>query len=356
MRTTSLETVCTLREHVETCSATEIATLPPALLDRAEANPFLGYRSLSGEIFRYALKRVLLDRDTMTLLRRPFFGGPAVLIRETAYVQEPARLAALRVRRDAPRQRGPVTLCFDHWDQNYYHWVAHTLPTLGTMIEDHGVPASVLLPAHLKPWQRETVALLGLDPDVQPMIDYGEQRMFGRAFYCDYVRGTADFAVSARSRATYERMVRAAGGNRPGGRKLYIGRGGQTNRHVPNEAELEVRLAACGFTCVRPETLSVTAQIRLFREAEMVVGFLGAGLANIAWCAPGTLVYELVPSHHVNPCFAVMAHQGGLHYWADLIPSGVEAESHETGFARPVDVGAVLARVREIERLGLSRR
>lgn len=101
-------------------------------------------------------------------------------------------------------------------------------------------------------------------------------------------------------------------------------------------------LTTLGFARVRPERLPVAQQIDLFAQADMVVGFLGAGLANVAWCQPGTLVYELVPSHHLNPCFLAMCIQGSLPYWADKVETGVAHEDHYTPANLPLPVDQIV--------------
>ena len=46
----------------------------------------------------------------------------------------------------------------------------------------------------------------------------------------------------------------------------------------------------------------------------MVVGGHGAGLADLAFCRPGTRVLELLPDSHPMPFFATLAGSGGLRY------------------------------------------
>jgi capsular polysaccharide biosynthesis protein len=132
-------------------------------------------------------------------------------------------------------------------------------------------------------------------------------------------------------------------------RRIYIDRSNATNRRVPNEAALIDRLRERGFTTVRPEELDLEAQIALFKEAGMVVGQLGAGLANIAFCRPGTVVYEMVPEHHKNPCFLAMALQGDLTYWADVFPTGVAGSDHTSKWSMELDIGHVDRRIEELE-------
>jgi capsular polysaccharide biosynthesis protein len=47
--------------------------------------------------------------------------------------------------------------------------------------------------------------------------------------------------------------------------------------------------------------MSLAAQMRLFREASVVIAPTGAALTNIIWCQPGTSVIVLAASHEAMP-------------------------------------------------------
>ncbi len=49
-------------------------------------------------------------------------------------------------------------------------------------------------------------------------------------------------------------------------------------------------------------------------QARTVVGVHGAGLTNLAWCAPGTGVLEIISSAHPMPHFRTLADAQGLRY------------------------------------------
>ena len=58
---------------------------------------------------------------------------------------------------------------------------------------------------------------------------------------------------------------------------------------------------------------SLNSTMRMFAEAVMVVAPHGAGLANLVFCQPKTVVVEVVCD---NLCFLVLAHNLGHHYHA----------------------------------------
>ncbi|MFT8346356.1 glycosyltransferase family 61 protein [Gluconobacter oxydans] len=331
---------------LETCPVRAVSAPCTSALSHPERNPFRDWESMPVTVSQYALRDVVLDQPLMTLLHA---GYP---VTETAYVQDPEAVRNLKLRpADTIRCasfKGLTASCVDHWASNFYHWVAHTIPTLH-VLSQAGRPVRLVLPEHMHPWQLETLELFGLSGDAHIRLQQGRQYAFKALDYITFVNGSADFAVSDLSRAAYARLRQAAGATTPSaGRRLYIERGSSANRHVPNEAELAAELEKLGFERVHPETLSLSEQIRLFSDAGMVMGMLGAGMANIAWCQPGTLVYELVPSHHINPCFAAMATQGGLKYWADVFETGAVQENHTDDAAIPLPVADILDRVREL--------
>ena len=83
------------------------------------------------------------------------------------------------------------------------------------------------------------------------------------------------------------------------GLKLFIKRqdvfGKKSNsRGLPNQELIEKILKKLNFQVHILENLSLSEQINLFSQAKVVVGFHGAGLANLVWMFPESMVIELV--------------------------------------------------------------
>ena len=81
-----------------------------------------------------------------------------------------------------------------------------------------------------------------------------------------------------------------------------------------NEAEILELLQAYGFIEVRLEELAFTDQVRLFRDADVVVAPHGSGLANLVFCAPGARVIELFPAAVLDFYFR-LSQAVGLDYY-----------------------------------------
>ena len=85
----------------------------------------------------------------------------------------------------------------------------------------------------------------------------------------------------------------------------------------------------------------------------MVIGPHGAGLANIAFCQPGTIIYELIPGHYRNPCFLALALQGDLAYWADRFETGCAIGDYTSPWVADIDIDQVMRRIDELERTAI---
>jgi capsular polysaccharide biosynthesis protein len=129
---------------------------------------------------------------------------------------------------------------------------------------------------------------------------------------------------------------------------IYISRVDSLMRPMRNEDELIVTLARFGVMPVVLGGLTLDEQITLFRNARLIIGPHGAGLANVVFATPGTVVYELFPSSYINPCINRLAQMQGLHYWCDVH----QAESrpglwhHHTKWS--VDIAHVERRLRDL--------
>jgi tetratricopeptide (TPR) repeat protein len=96
-----------------------------------------------------------------------------------------------------------------------------------------------------------------------------------------------------------------------GRRKIYIHRSGQ---RMVNEAEIEHILHQEGFETVRPETMTVADQMRVFGQARIIVSGIGSGLASMVWAPKGTAIVEIM--------------SGAWPDNATCIPRGIELMEH----------------------------
>jgi capsular polysaccharide biosynthesis protein len=110
----------------------------------------------------------------------------------------------------------------------------------------------------------------------------------------------------------------------PPHRRFYVTRGNRKHtRRVENETHVIAALAPFGFETIDPGTLTFADQVRLFAEAEFVVGAHGAALTNLVFCPEGAAVIELFPPDYVNVCFWALATAVGTLRYRYLVGDGL---------------------------------
>jgi capsular polysaccharide biosynthesis protein len=133
----------------------------------------------------------------------------------------------------------------------------------------------------------------------------------------------------------------------PKNERIYISRRDTPHRRVVNEAELEDRLAQEGFSTVLLSKLSFAEQVSLFCSAAFVFAPHGAGLANVIFCRPGTVVAEFCPDAYTNICFATLSQIRGLRHHIYVCPSG-QRTSRQQDLQWEAPIEPLLAAVRKI--------
>lgn len=97
-----------------------------------------------------------------------------------------------------------------------------------------------------------------------------------------------------------ERVLPALQSDSPRRRRLWISRRQQLKRgqrRLLNEEELETLFVSYGFESVKPEAMTFREQVRLFSEAEMIVGPGGSAFMNMVFSPPDTRILILTKNH-----------------------------------------------------------
>ncbi len=121
-------------------------------------------------------------------------------------------------------------------------------------------------------------------------------------------------------------------------RRLLLTREGD-KRAVANAEALEEVAARWGLERFEPRDDPFAPDA--FADAELVVGAHGAALANLAFCAAGTAVVEIMPDHHRFPYYASLACSGGLRYTA-VAGTPVVDERHAHFTVDPEELDAAI--------------
>lgn len=126
-------------------------------------------------------------------------------------------------------------------------------------------------------------------------------------------------------------------------RRIFISRA-KASRSIAAEPLLVAKLAQIGFESVCLEDYSGIQQATLFREAEIVCGFHGAGLTNIIFSPPGTKIIELFPPDFISTNFWSISNDLGHNYYAycdDQRLVGYQAYSHAMNAPVEIDPASV---------------
>ena len=78
-------------------------------------------------------------------------------------------------------------------------------------------------------------------------------------------------------------------------KKIYVTREDSFYRKIVNEADLIPILRSKGYKIINPQLYSINDQIRIFSQADKIVGAHGSNLSNIVFCNPGTEIFEIAP-------------------------------------------------------------
>jgi len=236
-----------------------------------------------------------------------------------------------------------TTLLLGPYWNNHYHWLIDVLPRTFAL-HDRRVaswgPVKLLIPEDLSDDRRRLLSAL-LPAWVEPMRVSPQMRIRPERFLLPpYFSGDEAGYLPAECAEFLRTQARSAFDVQPDPRRrrrILISRRRAATRRIVNQDELEAALGPLGFETFELERLSFAEQIRLFCEAECVVGPHGAGLSNLLF-APPCRVLELgvgPPRRHYRVLAAALGHE-----YANRFVSGTEKNAE---FTAPVaEVSAVL--------------
>lgn len=239
-------------------------------------------------------------------------------------------------------------LGYNRGSEGYHHWLIQCLPAIDWGLRYHRTkPVRLVLPK-LAPWQEEMVTLLGYAHVARVTVEAGRFYVFPKIDYAEYLNGKPAYSVSTTLYETARRILAhlpVIKGHNP---ILFVPCSNAYYGGIANEWEVIQLFKQFGAMIVTRD-LNADVRINLFRNAEVVVGPFGEGLADVLFCRPGTLLWEWTPRHHQNAVINRLAQVAQIDYWGDIFESGPGV-----GFPRTwsIDLDLVKRRLSEIsERL-----
>jgi len=193
----------------------------------------------------------------------------------------------------------------------YFHWISEVLGRLA-LLEMNGIEYDWLYVSTSKPFMKDSLALWGIDPakiiepsDENTCIQADElivPSMISK-INAGYTR-FASYAPEYILRYVQEKLTRSVQldsmklnpsihQEKQFSQRVFISRKDTSIRQMSNEDEVFALFEAQGFERYCLSKLSIQEQIQLFSNAQIIVGCHGAGLTNIIFCKPETLIIEL---------------------------------------------------------------
>lgn len=293
----------------------------------------------------YILKNVMLDADTGLLVQ------DGVTIPETSYfVQEEVDLTGQRaglVKLDAGED---AIIGYNNAHGGYQHWLTQCVPAIDWSLRHKRTrPARLVLPS-LAPWQEEILDILGHRQIPRVTVKPNTFYHLPHVEFSEFLNGTTSFGICMSAYDTMRRLLQRLPPRHSPYPILFVPCSNPYYGVISNAEDVTVLLRRRGVFVVN-QHLSTAARINLFRNADVVIGPLGQGLADILFCKPGTLLWEWMPQHHQNASYNRLAQAAEVDYWGEVFES-------DAGSGMPrewtVDEGIVTRRLSQIsQRLAL---
>jgi capsular polysaccharide biosynthesis protein len=216
-------------------------------------------------------------------------------------------------------KKGNYSTLILYWGLGYYHWFKDVLSTLHQTLEMMPEDTIFLVPhGYAKTYSGDfylkSLKALGIGNERVVEFDGAESWTFENFWWQppavhpdDQAPGAMQWIgkqiVDSVPVVQVEKPVR-----------IYISRTLPSARVIANEEELLPGLLEIGFQICRLEEVPFEEQVRLFRNAEIVVGPHGAGFTNLIFSRPGTRVIEFLAKGYERRCYWTLCHELGHDY------------------------------------------
>ena len=220
-----------------------------------------------------------------------------------------------------PLSADPIAPLFHASQDSYFHWFCDVLPVVEGVRQLEaatGTRARFLVSRPLQPWQRQTLALLGVGDDDIMCWDGSSVSIPRLVVVSVRTDGWTCLPSINALRWLRSEMMRASLPDVPTPPQIYIQRRGR--RRIRNEGQVTAFMASRGIVPVALDGMPIVEQIQRFKRARLVVGSHGAGLTNLIFSERAQLVELFGPWKSL--CYAAIAAGLGHGYdGVDLMPA-----------------------------------
>ncbi len=137
-----------------------------------------------------------------------------------------------------------------------------------------------------------------------------------------------------------EKSAKFATDIKPLGAYIYVSRAdtsGKTKRSVANEKELVEELKKRGFKVIIPGKHTLAEQVKMFKEAKVIMGPHGAGLTNLLFADNFKALIELFPENFQCNCFLKLSQINNAKEYHGLAFYSVEPPTADNVQGKNVD-------------------
>jgi Glycosyltransferase 61 len=199
------------------------------------------------------------------------------------------------------------------WSSGYFHWTMDDLTrleALATFRKKTGVAVKLLVTLPMPKWQTESLTAVGF-PEEDLVLWAGGSASVGTLYVPERRR------TDRRSHEWLKSCASKYAGcddSDCAHKRLYISRADANERRVVNEDQLFRVLKKRGFELVRLSELSYSDQVRLFWEADHVIGPHGAGLTNMIYARDDAILCELMPAREIRNHYELLCGRLKIQY------------------------------------------
>ncbi|MGG6293850.1 glycosyltransferase family 61 protein [Leptolyngbya sp. AN02str] len=195
------------------------------------------------------------------------------------------------------------------WGRKVYaHWLAENLTRLEGLEryqQRTGIKPTLLVHAQLKSWQKESLALLGYQPEDYVPWTGGIARV--NRLVVPSFRRQARWSDPSAYQWMRDRMIHnlpsVQDSSLPYSSRIFISRGNASGRRIVNEEDVMQLLSPLGFKKYVLEELTFSEEVRLFSQAEAIVGIHGSGLVNMIFSTKKPVIIDLFSAFFTGSFF-----------------------------------------------------
>lgn len=187
-------------------------------------------------------------------------------------------------------------------DNNYGHWLIEGLPKVAILAEHFDLSSlKFIVTRHFRTRQSgpmrkiyfDSLAAAGVAP--QQIVEMTREAVEVERLLYPLPLTVHPWLKAPRIAEILEGLRDRIAGGRRGPKRIYASRAFARKRRLRNEAEILRILRDFDVVVVHPERHSFVEQVRLFADAELIVGNSGANLTNAVFAPRGVTIFAIAP-------------------------------------------------------------